>query len=141
MPPSTLQLDHDCRIYWKRGLGFYIQIVTGNMRPDLAFAGIFLLTIMGLSLFGIVTFVERLLSPGISLRDVDISSSNFAMKSSAHFKHLLISDLSGVERAKTIWCENGEVNSHSAGWIPSNALITCFGDLAPSEILKLETLN
>ena len=55
------------------------------------------------------------------------------MKSSAHFKHLLISDLSGVERAKTIWCENGEVNSHSAGWIPSNALITCFGDLAPSE--------
>ena len=46
-----------------QGLGFYIQIVTGNMRPDLAFAGIFLLTIMGLSLFGIVTFVERSLIP------------------------------------------------------------------------------
>ena len=46
-----------------QGLGFYIQIVTGNMRPDLAFAGIFLLTIMGLSLFGIVTFVERALIP------------------------------------------------------------------------------
>ena len=46
-----------------QGLGLYIQIVTGNMRPDLAFAGIFLLTIMGLSLFGIVTFVERALIP------------------------------------------------------------------------------
>ncbi|MDP6332790.1 MAG: hypothetical protein QF788_06900, partial [SAR324 cluster bacterium] len=68
------------------------------------------------------------------------------MKSSAHFKHLLISDLSGVERAKTIWCENGAVNSHSAGWIPSNALITCFGDLAPSEMpevgdVKLVEIN
>ena len=45
------------------GLGFYIQIVTGNMRPDLAFAGIFLLTVMGLLLFGIVTFAERALIP------------------------------------------------------------------------------
>ncbi len=35
-----------------QGLGFYIQIVTGNMRPDLAFAGIFLLTLLGLLLFG-----------------------------------------------------------------------------------------
>ncbi len=42
-----------------RGLGFYIQIVTGNMRPDLAFAGIFLLTLLGLALFGLVTLVER----------------------------------------------------------------------------------
>jgi NitT/TauT family transport system permease protein len=46
-----------------RGLGFYIQIVTGNMRPDLAFAGIFLLTLLGLALFGIVTLVERWLIP------------------------------------------------------------------------------
>ncbi len=45
------------------GLGFYIQIVTGNMRPDLAFAGIFLLTLLGLSLFGLVTLAERLLIP------------------------------------------------------------------------------
>ncbi len=45
------------------GLGFYIQIVTGNMRPDLAFAGIFFLTILGLALFGIVTLAERLLVP------------------------------------------------------------------------------
>lgn len=45
------------------GLGFYIQIVTGNMRPDLAFAGIFFLTLIGLCLFGIVTFAERLLVP------------------------------------------------------------------------------
>ena len=46
-----------------QGLGFYIQIVTGNMRPDLAFAGIFLLTILGLSIFGIVTLAERMLIP------------------------------------------------------------------------------
>ncbi len=46
-----------------QGLGFYIQIVTGNMRPDLAFAGIFLLTLLGLSLFGLVTLAERLLIP------------------------------------------------------------------------------
>ncbi len=45
------------------GLGFYIQIVTGNMRPDLAFAGIFLLTLLGLALFGLVTLAERLLIP------------------------------------------------------------------------------
>ncbi len=46
-----------------QGLGFYIQIVTGNMRPDLAFAGIFFLTLLGLSLFGLVTLAERLLIP------------------------------------------------------------------------------
>jgi NitT/TauT family transport system permease protein len=46
-----------------QGLGFYIQIVTGNMRPDLAFAGIFLLTLLGLALFGLVTLAERLLIP------------------------------------------------------------------------------
>ncbi len=46
-----------------QGLGFYIQISTGNMRPELAFAGIFLLTILGLVLFGIVTLAERLAIP------------------------------------------------------------------------------
>jgi NitT/TauT family transport system permease protein len=46
-----------------QGLGFYIQISTGNQRPDLAFAGIFLLTLVGLSLFGLVTLAERLLIP------------------------------------------------------------------------------
>lgn len=46
-----------------QGLGFYIQIVTGNMRPDLAFAGIFLLTLLGLALFGLVTLIERLVIP------------------------------------------------------------------------------
>ncbi len=46
-----------------QGLGFYIQIVTGNMRPDLAFAGIFFLTLLGLALFGIVTLAERMLIP------------------------------------------------------------------------------
>lgn len=46
-----------------QGLGFYIQITTGNMRPDLAFAGIFLLTGLGLCLFGLVTLAERLLIP------------------------------------------------------------------------------
>lgn len=52
-----------------QGLGFYIQIVTGNMRPDLAFAGIFFLTLIGLGLFGAVTLAERLLIPWhISMR-------------------------------------------------------------------------
>lgn len=46
-----------------QGLGFYIQIVTGNMRPDLAFAGIFFLTLLGLALFGLVSLAERLLIP------------------------------------------------------------------------------
>jgi NitT/TauT family transport system permease protein len=46
-----------------QGLGFYIQIVTGNMRPDLAFAGIFFLTVLGLVIFGLVTLIERLLIP------------------------------------------------------------------------------
>ena len=46
-----------------QGLGFYIQIVTGNMRPALAFAGIFFLALLGLALFGCVTLAERLLIP------------------------------------------------------------------------------
>ena len=46
-----------------KGLGFYISIVTGNMRPDLAFAGIFFLTCLGLSVFGFVTMMEKLLIP------------------------------------------------------------------------------
>lgn len=46
-----------------QGLGFYIQIQTGNMRPDLAFAAIFLLTLLGLAMFGAVTLAERLLVP------------------------------------------------------------------------------
>jgi NitT/TauT family transport system permease protein len=46
-----------------QGLGFYIQITTGNMRPELAFAGIFFLTAIGLMLFGVITLAERLLIP------------------------------------------------------------------------------
>jgi len=46
-----------------QGLGFYIQIATGNMRPDLAFAGIFFLTLLGLALFGCVSLAEKLLIP------------------------------------------------------------------------------
>ena len=46
-----------------QGLGFYIQVQTGNMRPDLAFAAIFLLTLLGLALFGAVTLAERLTIP------------------------------------------------------------------------------
>ena len=46
-----------------QGLGFYIQIATGNMRPDLAFAGIFFLTLLGLALFGAVSLAEKLLIP------------------------------------------------------------------------------
>ena len=46
-----------------KGLGFYISIVTGNMRPDLAFAGIFFLTVLGLTIFGFVTMMEKILIP------------------------------------------------------------------------------
>ena len=46
-----------------QGLGFYIQISTGNMRPDLAFAAIFLLTALGLAMFGLVTLAERFAIP------------------------------------------------------------------------------
>lgn len=46
-----------------QGLGFYIQITTGNMRPELAFAGIFFLTAIGLTLFGAITLAERLIIP------------------------------------------------------------------------------
>jgi NitT/TauT family transport system permease protein len=46
-----------------QGLGFYIQITTGNMRPELAFAGIFFLTAIGLVLFGAITLAERLIIP------------------------------------------------------------------------------
>ena len=46
-----------------KGLGFYISIVTGNMRPDLAFAGIFFLTVLGLTVFGFVTMMEKILIP------------------------------------------------------------------------------
>jgi len=46
-----------------QGLGFYIQITTGNMRAELAFAGIFFLASLGLALFGCVTLAERLLIP------------------------------------------------------------------------------
>ncbi len=46
-----------------QGLGFYIQISTGNMRPDLAFAAIFFLTVLGLAMFGAVTLVEKLVIP------------------------------------------------------------------------------
>jgi len=54
-----------------QGLGFYIQITTGNMRPELAFAGIFFLTAIGLVLFGIITLAERILIPWhISVRRI-----------------------------------------------------------------------
>jgi NitT/TauT family transport system permease protein len=46
-----------------QGLGFYIQIQTGNMRPDLAFAAIFILALLGLALFGAVTLAERAAIP------------------------------------------------------------------------------
>jgi NitT/TauT family transport system permease protein len=41
------------------------------MRPELAFAGIFFLTAIGLILFGIITLAERLLIPWhISVRRI-----------------------------------------------------------------------
>lgn len=44
-------------------LGYYIQIATGDLRMDLAFAIILVLAALGLALFGLVVLVERLLIP------------------------------------------------------------------------------
>jgi NitT/TauT family transport system permease protein len=45
------------------GLGYYIQIATGDLRMDLAFAIIIMLAALGLALFGTVVLVEKLLIP------------------------------------------------------------------------------
>jgi NitT/TauT family transport system permease protein len=45
------------------GLGYYIQIATGELRMDLAFAIIIMLAALGLLLFGLVVLAERLLIP------------------------------------------------------------------------------
>ena len=45
------------------GLGYYIQIATGDLRMDLAFAIIIMLAALGLALFGAVVLVERMLIP------------------------------------------------------------------------------
>lgn len=45
------------------GLGYYIQIATGDLRMDLAFAVIIVLAALGLALFGAVVLVERWLIP------------------------------------------------------------------------------
>lgn len=45
------------------GLGYYIQIATGQMRMDLAFAIIFMLAFLGLLLFYIVVFFEARMIP------------------------------------------------------------------------------
>lgn len=45
------------------GLGYYIQIATGDLRMDLAFAIIIVLALLGLALFGIVALIERWLIP------------------------------------------------------------------------------
>ena len=45
------------------GLGYYIQIATGDLRMDLAFAIILVLAALGLGLFGLVVLVERWLVP------------------------------------------------------------------------------
>ncbi|MFO1069595.1 MAG: ABC transporter permease [Geminicoccaceae bacterium] len=45
------------------GLGYYIQIATGDLRMDLAFAIIIMLALLGLALFGAVVLLERWLIP------------------------------------------------------------------------------
>jgi NitT/TauT family transport system permease protein len=45
------------------GLGYYIQIATGDLRMDLAFAIIIVLAALGLALFGAVLLAEHLLIP------------------------------------------------------------------------------
>jgi NitT/TauT family transport system permease protein len=45
------------------GLGYYIQIATGQLRMDLAYAIIFMLAFVGLILFYIVLFLEKRIIP------------------------------------------------------------------------------
>jgi len=45
------------------GLGYYIQIATGDLRMDLAFAIIIMLAALGLSLFYVVLWVEKKVIP------------------------------------------------------------------------------
>jgi NitT/TauT family transport system permease protein len=45
------------------GLGFYIQQSVGQYRMDIAFAGIFMLALLGLFLFWLVIVAERVLIP------------------------------------------------------------------------------
>jgi NitT/TauT family transport system permease protein len=45
------------------GLGYYIQIATGDLRMDLAFAIVIMLAALGLALFGAVVLVEKMLIP------------------------------------------------------------------------------
>jgi NitT/TauT family transport system permease protein len=45
------------------GLGYYLQIASGDLRTDLSFAIIIVLAALGLSLFYAVTFLERRLIP------------------------------------------------------------------------------
>ena len=45
------------------GLGYYIQIATGDLRMDLAFAIIIVLALLGLALFGVVALMERAADP------------------------------------------------------------------------------
>jgi NitT/TauT family transport system permease protein len=45
------------------GLGYYIQIATGDLRMDLAFAIIIMQAALGLALFGAVVLVEKMLIP------------------------------------------------------------------------------
>jgi len=45
------------------GLGYYIQIASGDLRMDLAFAIIIMLAALGLLLFWLVVLAERWLIP------------------------------------------------------------------------------
>jgi len=45
------------------GLGYQIQIASGNLRMDIAFAIIFMLAALGLFVFGLVVLTERLVIP------------------------------------------------------------------------------
>jgi len=55
------------------GLGYYVQIASGDLRMDLAFAIIIMLAALGLLLFWIVVLAERWLVPWhVSQRTVNV---------------------------------------------------------------------
>ena len=48
------------------GLGYQLMIANGNLNTPLLFAGVLALTVLGLVLFGVVEFVERLAMPHLN---------------------------------------------------------------------------
>ncbi len=57
-----------------KGLGYIILLANSELRTELLFASIFFLSIMGISLFGLLVLLEKLLVPWASLEEIEVHS-------------------------------------------------------------------